>query len=798
MLIFCFCIREETAKKNDCACQRENQCSPPAHHDSEANNAADSQAPCEFLPEDEEAAPGSQIGQNPPPSPSERGDSKAKKTAGSQGGTAGSCGSCVFIHGDLPTPHELAAGLPGPLPSEGSPADSAPTEAMEEEECVSDLERWGEKVLGSPMSPKQPDDELLAEMTANEANVGKGLGTVSSHILLQPTAQLLRQNAFLEGEDHYGPHTPVPAQAPSLSTTRRLGSFGSQSDLSDMLQQVEDAQQEPDQVGDADSVEPEVPEPSEPPEFAGSSLWEFLSASWPKLTQEERTQFFHNLCLRQHGVTKAPTVVTMCSGSGMGELAHRFLCAAFKTEDHFCFGCEKEPWKRKHLLETVHPELLHDPEDGCLFNEFIDLQASEAMCARHSQLCPVRSLPFLAIIGYSCKNLSRMNSKANQSVLRSMTGSSGQTAEAMLRYLETHRPMVALLENVEEMARDADVSDNVLYLFNELEKLGYAFATKLFDTSHYGLPQARKRAWQILLNEGCFVGGTEQLEQRARDMLKLAEHLQIPEPWSLERHILPDDAECVKAELERKRLHKKAEGPGDQNWRKHHREFFQSKGMSWSRVQAPAVANAPGFELLTMREKEALAFGLMLGKQRWLAQAVAEAQATGSSLPDSQSNTAEEDTCAADSQGLRGQASTALKKFCAVDVSQRLDRLRVCTGPVTHTMLPEQKTWVFALDGQGLPVRNHILTGAEALKLQGWPLGQLRVSDPQQADLAGNSFSSTVVLALLLALYTLLPEYKWSDEGFERLEKSLGRPDPEVLAARATQMCHGLDDMDSD
>lgn len=192
--------------------------------------------------EDEEAAPGSQIGQNPPPSPSQRGDSKANKTAGSQGGTAASCESCVFIHGDLPTPHELAAVLPGPLPSEGSPADSAPTEAMEKE--------------GSPMSPpKQPDDELLAEMTANEANVGKGLG-VSSPILLQPTTLLLRQNAFLEGEDHYGPHTPVPAQAPSLSTTRRLGSFGSQSDLSDMLQHVEDAQQESDQVGDADSDEP--------------------------------------------------------------------------------------------------------------------------------------------------------------------------------------------------------------------------------------------------------------------------------------------------------------------------------------------------------------------------------------------------------------------------------------------------------------------------------------------------------------------------------------------------------------
>ena len=47
-------------------------------------------------------------------------------------------------------------------------------------------------------------------------------------------------------------------------------------------------------------------------------------------------------------------------------------------------------------------------------------------------------------------------------------------------------------------------SDNVAYFLSKLEELDYAFATKLLDSSNYGLPQRRLRSFQILLNRRVF------------------------------------------------------------------------------------------------------------------------------------------------------------------------------------------------------------------------------------------------------------------------------------------------------
>ena len=64
-----------------------------------------------------------------------------------------------------------------------------------------------------------------------------------------------------------------------------------------------------------------------------------------------------------------------------------------------------------------------------------------------------------------------------------------------MKYLRQHRPVAALLENVEEMSRESQDSDNVAFFLEQLEGLDYSLATKLLEASHFGLPQARKRAW---------------------------------------------------------------------------------------------------------------------------------------------------------------------------------------------------------------------------------------------------------------------------------------------------------------
>ena len=124
----------------------------------------------------------------------------------------------------------------------------------------------------------------------------------------------------------------------------------------------------------------------------------------------------------------------------------------------------------------------------------------------------------------------------------------------------------------------------------------------------------------------------------------------------------------------------------------------------------------------------------------------------------------------ADIQGSASSADSECRQFVAIDVSQRLDRARVTTSPsLFFTMLPSQKVWILARSKEGEVLRNRLLTGRESLRLQGFPeasdrvVGPVTVSDNQQQDLGGNAFASTILMSLLLSLYSHLPEYAWTD-----------------------------------
>ena len=63
------------------------------------------------------------------------------------------------------------------------------------------------------------------------------------------------------------------------------------------------------------------------------------------------------------------------------------------------------------------------------------------------------------------------------------------------------------------------------------------------------------------------------------------------------------------------------------------------------------------------------------------------------------------------------------------------------------------------------PVGNRLLTGKEALLLQGFPTSwhdelDNSLSDSQKFDLAGNAFSATVIMSLLIGLYRYLPAHQ--------------------------------------
>lgn len=183
-------------------------------------------------------------------------------------------------------------------------------------------------------------------------------------------------------------------------------------------------------------------------------------------------------------------------------------------------------------------------------------------------------------------------------------------------------------------------------------------------------------------------------------------------------------------------------------------EFFATKNIAWTEVKLPEVVlSSPWLCLLTEREKEVLAYSLM--------KHFVDIKASGPQTP------------SADSEG---------RQFVAVDLSQRLDRARVTSSPnLFFTMLPSQKVWVLARSSEGLVLHNRLLTGKECLKLQGFPEvsgHQLQVTDHQQQDLGGNAFASTILMALLLSLYSHMPQYIWTDQEEEGAD---------VVAAEAVQ-----------
>ena len=556
--------------------------------------------------------------------------------------------------------------------------------------------------------------------------------------------------------------------------------------LAELLQQVRRGQQcSPDSWEDSDKevLSPCLERLFKPAGFENSFMWRYLQEVWPTLSRGQRRRIEHNVQKNSHAHSHWPSLATFCSGSGMAELAHRCLTASLNASEDFLFSCEKESFKARHLCQNVHPIMLRDRlsatasarKEPCLFQDMVEVVNGAGHCIVHKQTCKLdeERCPTLLCAGYSCKNLSKLNCNPKEFVLRSATGSSGETAQALLKYLNDWRPAVALLENVEEMAREADESDNVSYFLEELDKLGYAMATKLLDSSHYGVAAIRRRAWQVVLNRSAFQSDNKELDKAAQDIVQMACGLAIGS-WPLEDFLLSNDHDLVQQEFQR-RVQTSGKGSiaAQEGWKAKHREFFQSKGIPWTAVQVPAaVRESPWYVFLTEREREVLAWGLMCADQK-----KAKAQANAERCP--------EETWAA--------------KYVAVDVSQRLDRCRISLDKNLFTMLPGQKVFLLAYGANGLDEKvgaGRLLLGEEALRLQAFH-GPVNCSDPQKQDLAGNAFSGTVVLALLLSLYANLPEYAWTDDDLPPVAKM--RKAKVVLGAEdIARVCRKLNFEDSD
>ena len=178
--------------------------------------------------------------------------------------------------------------------------------------------------------------------------------------------------------------------------------------------------------------------------YKGTVMQQYLLFAWAKLSEQEK-------CMARSAITASTSSLsTSCSGSGMAEVAHDMLFRSLGGTPYLSHACEMIGFKREHLMQTVHAAL--QAEHVCCFKEFGELSTGTAMCSVHKQPCSVDFSAFLAVIGYSCKDMSCLKSGSKKHVLQKQLGSSGSTCQYLIAYLQAVAPKAVILENVPEMA----------------------------------------------------------------------------------------------------------------------------------------------------------------------------------------------------------------------------------------------------------------------------------------------------------------------------------------------------------
>ena len=405
---------------------------------------------------------------------------------------------------------------------------------------------------------------------------------------------------------------------------------------------------------------------------------------------------------------------TSCSGSGMAEVAHDLLFRSLGGTPYLCHSCEMIGFKREHLMRTVHTAL--QAEHACCFQEFGELSSGTAKCSVHKELCSVDVSAFLAVIGYSCKDMSCLKAGSKKHVLQKQIGSSGSTCQYLIAYLQVAAPKVAILENVPEMAKEEHQSDNVRYLSEAVRAAGYEIRTRLLDAQEFMLPQRRKRAWSVLLHQRS-LGLTSAEAARVLDAIFQTVEKQRARPVAAKELLLKTAGDTVEAELRRRQACCRGGGDagGCGNSSELHQSFMHSKGVSWAQLRAPAsTEESAWFQMCTQREKEIIAFAMKYKP-----------------------------------------------RLFSVDCSQRIDRATMEDNGIIPTITPSTRNFLAHVPGIKQPL-NRFMLGVESLVFQGFPVellpkSEAKASDPQYQDLAGNAFPATCILAIMLAMLVNVP-----------------------------------------
>ena len=192
--------------------------------------------------------------------------------------------------------------------------------------------------------------------------------------------------------------------------------------------------------------------------------------------------------------------------------------------------------------------------------------------------------------GFSCKDLSRMNSqrKKHQGACRRKEGSTGETLDHLLSYISRSRPKLALLECVLDMSStyaddEGQLTSDSDYVVERVEALNMVCVVVEFNASDYGSRADRARWWALI-----FDAPTKLKAAITQNFNEVFVNLKLP-AFPIERFLIqPSDLERRCSSLPYGTSQRPStRHVAEPEWKQIHEQLFLENGLTWPPVEAP-------------------------------------------------------------------------------------------------------------------------------------------------------------------------------------------------------------------
>ena len=195
---------------------------------------------------------------------------------------------------------------------------------------------------------------------------------------------------------------------------------------------------------------------------------------------------------------------TGCSGTDVFSLAvsslQEVLSASFGCSIVFehVFSVEVVAWKQDFIRRHFRPSAIFSDITSLLDGFSVDVTTNEKTCIPHVDWW---------IAGFECDSVSslNLNRKDNKACVAVGEEKTGRTAQGVLDYIRLRLPAVVILENVKAINNKDKNSgrSNLDELIHLLNGMGYLVSANPLQAHNFGAPQMRERYYIIACRASC-------------------------------------------------------------------------------------------------------------------------------------------------------------------------------------------------------------------------------------------------------------------------------------------------------